>query len=158
MNKGQVDKIEYVSGTAFIASLSADHDVSVSCSGLATAEAQNLNITGKVYPHIANPIPRNVKFKEIKAVGFDAQSEYFYKIDPASCAVDNDSFIIYVDEETAKTVLNDESLAGWWDQGMTTSYADKEWLSGDCYIGSLGGTVEDVIISFPAAIINSTNL
>ncbi len=145
------DNVEFVSGTAFIGSLSADHDVKFQCAGKALSTAVNLNIAGKVYPHMANPVPRDVKFSEVKVTGFDPTSEYFYKIDPSSCAVDGSSFIIYIDEDTAESVLGDKSLAGWWDQAVSESFADKDWDSGDCYIGSMGGTAEDVAVSFPAA-------
>ena len=142
--------VEYTAGTSFIGSLSADHDVTFQCAGEALNTAINVNIAGKVYPHMANPVPRDVKFSEIAVVGFDPTAEYFYKIDPASCAVDGSSSIIYIDAETAEA-LGDASVVGWWDQGMTEQLADSEWKSGDCYIGSMGGTAEDVVVSFPAA-------
>lgn len=146
------DDVEFVSGTAFIGSLSADHDVKFQCAGKALSTAVNLNIAGKVYPHMANPVPRNVKFSEIAVVGLDPTAEYFYKIDPASCAVDGSSFIVYIDADTAEAAFGDASLAGWYDQStMSTSLADEEWQSGDCYIGSMGGTTADVAVSFPAA-------
>lgn len=150
------DDAEYTAGTSFIASLQADHDVTFQCAGAALSTNVNVNIAGKVYPHMANPVPRDVKFGEIVVTGFDPTAEYFYKIDPSSCAVDATSSIIYVDATTAEA-LGDASLAGWWDQFMTESYSDKSWKSGDCYIGSMGGTAADVVVSFPAAYTPSAN-
>lgn len=146
------DALEYTAGTSFIGSLSADHDVTFQCTGVALNRPVNVNIARKVYPHMANPVPRDVKFSEITVVGFDPTAEYFYKINPSSCAVDYDSFIVYIDADTAKDAFGNASLAGWYDQAtMAISLANEYWNSGDCYIGSMGGTAEDVIVSFPAA-------
>ena len=141
----------FPAGTAFIGSLGADHDVTLQSAGEAKQAKVNVNISGLLYPHMANPVPRDVKFKEIEVVGMDPTSENFYQVDQRSCAVDPDSAIVYVSEEASIAAVGDDSFAGWWDQlSMSIPLGEEYWHAGECYIGSMGGN-DGVVVTFPSA-------
>ena len=141
----------FPAGTAFIGSLSADHDVTLQSSGEAKQGKVNVNISGKVYPHMANPVPRDVKFKEIEVVGMDPTSESFYQVDQRSCAVDPASSIYYVSKEVSEAIIGDDSMVGWWDQATgSIPLGEEYWHAGECYIGSMGGN-DGVVVTFPSS-------
>ena len=141
----------FPAGTAFIGSLGGSHDLTLQSAGEAKQGIININISGQAYPHMANPVPRDIKFKEIVVVGMDPMSgEFFYQADQRDCTVDSESAIVYVSEEMSIAAVGDDSMKGWWDQFISVPMDEELWHAGECYLGSMGGN-DGVVVTFPSA-------
>ena len=143
-----MDENFFANGTAFVGAFDGDHDVTFNCAGQVKLATQNVNISGKIYPHFANPIPRDIPFSKITVAGMNIEEEFFYKVDASSFAFDESSFFLYCSPEESIRIFDDDSFAGWWNQAMDTPL-EGNWKAGECFVGAMGGN-DGVGITFPA--------
>ena len=155
------DTATFAVGSAFLGDLSEAANVSFTCAGAVPSTPVNVNISNKVYPMFANPIPKQITFGDVTVANMMAvDGEYFYQLLPTN-ARPADGQYIYLDLANAKIALdtedNDEAgaLVGWWLNAVTGEEEDRcdtlPIKPGEAFIGSMGGNA-NVVVNFPKGI------
>ncbi len=160
-DEDRCDTATFAVGSAFLGDFSQAANVSFTCAGAVPSTNINVNISGKVYPMFANPIPKQITFGDVTIGNMMAvDGEFFYQLQPTN-ARPADGQYIYLDLANAKIALDTEddeeagALVGWWLNAVTGDDEDRcdtlPIKAGEAFIGSMGGNA-NVVVSFPRGI------
>ena len=160
-DQDRCDEAEFAVGSAFLGKLGETANAKFVSSGEVNKNTKNVNISNKVYPMFANPVPRAMTLKEITVAGMMAiDGEYIYQLLPASARPDSDNFI-YVDLENAMAILDTQDpeeaewLCGWWLGGVSGEDQDRcddrVVQAGEAFLGKMGAN-DNVVVNFPEGI------
>lgn len=132
LNDGNEDTFDI--GTGFLANL-ASGSVSLTSAGQVAVGPTQLDLSGKNWVMIGNPLPRSVKLSEIEAINFDEGSDTLQKLE----------------SDLARTVKSYVFYDGDWYEGDDLNDAgDDEIAAGEALLGNVASGA--VKINFPSAL------
>jgi methyl coenzyme M reductase alpha subunit len=110
---GGVNKDDMVltAGTGFLCNFGSGNPIVIKSAGEVVQAPISLDMTGLVYPMVANPVPADLTLGDITADGMDPDSDTIQFLDPTDASVVDAA--TYCDAALA-TLLGDPGLQGWW--------------------------------------------
>ncbi len=105
-------------GTGFLSNFGSGNPITIKFAGEVVQTAISLNLTGLVYPLVANPVPANLTLGDITANGMDPDTDIIQFLDPHNLTV--------------------TTSATYCDAALAASYGHPEW-QGWVAPGGVGG-------------------
>ena len=148
---GSAANVSFTPGQGFLGNFGYKK-VKMTYSGEVKPGAVEIDLTGKVSPMIANPLPVNVKLGDVACVGFQYDTEILQVLSTSDASTT--TYYTYVTPEWDKEDFDGDGAAvGWWIKGQEGeeggSANDVVWEAGKAMLGNFG--YKKVKLTFPAA-------
>jgi hypothetical protein len=137
----------YGAGTGFLCNFGSGSPIEIMYAGEVVQDQISLDLTGLVYPMVANPVPTDLTLGAVTAEGMELDSDFIQFLDPADTSVS--STATYCDLATA-TGLGHPEWQGWWEIGDVggTSKNTTAFPAGTAVLCNLGSG-NSVTMVFP---------
>jgi hypothetical protein len=144
--ENRLDTMALSAGTGFLCSFGSGNPITLMYAGEVVQASINLDMTGLLYPMIANPVPVDLTLGDITADGMDPLSDNIQFLSTTDANVELTA--TYVDAVAAIDVFGDAGMQGWWDLSFENRLDDVALPAGAAVLGSFGSG-NPVMVVFP---------